>query len=89
MPRFEVEEIWIDPYEYVSACNTRELNQLIECLVEDGLVMKISEGANTISDSQWARMLEHLSGLNLQMSVDDEATIKAIIKKYDATSPGC
>ena len=88
MPGFEVEEIYIEPCEYVDSCNTREINQLIDCLEEDGLVMRTSENTNAISDSQWARMLEHLSGLNMQMSVDDEATIKAIIKKYDATYTG-
>ncbi len=88
MPRFETEEMYIDPYEYVCACNTKEINQLIECLEEDGLVMKISQSSGTISDSTWAHMLEHLSGLNMQISIDDEATIKAIIKKYDATYSG-
>jgi len=89
MPRFETEEIYIDAIEYVAACNTRELKELIDCLVDDGLVMRTSQSVGAISDSEWARMLDHLSGLNLQMSVDDEAIIKAIIKKYDATYPGC
>lgn len=88
MPSFEAEEIYIKPYEYVSACSTREVNQLIDCLEEDRLVMRTSQSAVAISDSRWASMLEHLSGLQLQMTVEDEEIIKNIIKKYDATYTG-
>ena len=88
MPSFEAEEIYIEPYEYVSACSTREVNQLIDCLEEDRLVMRTSQSAVAIRDSRWASMLEHLSGLQLQMTVEDEEIIKNIIKKYDATYTG-
>jgi hypothetical protein len=88
MQSFESEEIYIDPSEYVSSCSKREIAELIDCLEEDGLVIRISDNSRGISTSVWSDMIEHLSGLQLQMTVEDEEIIKNIIKKYDATYTG-
>jgi hypothetical protein len=38
MPDFYIDSIDISPSEFVDACSDREINQLIEILIEDGYI---------------------------------------------------
>lgn len=88
MPEFEtyvdveVDEIW-------SMCSTREKEELIDMLVEDGWVIRTSpKGIDpesklpSITDLNWRDIINKLHEIRIQISSDDEETIKDIIKKY-------
>lgn len=36
MPDFQADEFYVSPSEFVDSCNSKEIKQLIECLMEDG-----------------------------------------------------
>ena len=40
MPDFDVEHVSIEPDEFVDACNQREINDLINCLIDNGWIKK-------------------------------------------------
>ena len=57
MPEFYVEDIDIDPSEFVSACSKREIDELIDALAEDGYIVKpiksVSARDKNILDEEW------------------------------------
>jgi len=94
MPKFtEVQEIHIDPYEYILACNSSEIKDLVEQLDSDGHIEKeieyVSNGQDTdytIDDESidftFKRNLLSLFHKWNYISPEDEEIINKIAEKY-------
>lgn len=88
MPEFDT-YVDVEVDEFWSSCSTREKEELIDMLVDDGWVVRTSpKGTDpesklpSIPDLNWMEMINKLNDIRIQISSDDEESIKQIIKKY-------
>ena len=90
MPDFYVDDIEIEPGEFVYACNTREIKELIESLVENGHLPSHvidSEGnvktpKRGVMELEFIENLEKLKEKYYSLTLDEEQTIQEIFKKH-------
>jgi hypothetical protein len=91
MPDFSVDDIDIQPYEYVNACGPGDIKELIEELIDGGYLPKtvlnlIKNGKPTEglgkTQSDFANKLQKLLNVYYSISKEDEETLETIIKKY-------
>lgn len=90
MPDFTPDDIDIDPSEFVSACNSREINELIEALVEDGhiqpgqLEKSINNGVRrpNFNDEKFWESLEHLSKCRDLLTITEEQFINNLADRF-------
>lgn len=88
MPKFNTYvDVYVDDFLY--ECSTREIEELIDSLVKDGWVKRITpkgvvptEQQPSLLDLEWQSMVSKLSELRQNISLDDESLIKEIISKY-------
>lgn len=86
MPEFETYvDVSVD--EFLSACSSREIEKLIDCLIEDGYLnsnaVKNQEPTSlNIIEMEWEVVLDNLKQKRLMVSNEDEEIIKLISKKY-------
>ena len=87
MPTFYNEtrtEIYVD--EFVSACNTKEITDLIDVLKEDGYLLniasKIPRDKMSMMDEEWMSVITKLSNIRLMMTSEEETIIREIVNKY-------
>lgn len=87
MPTFYNEtrtEIYVD--EFVSACNTKEITDLIDVLKEDGYLLniasKIPRDKMSMMDEEWMSVVTKLSNIRLMMTSEEETIIREIVNKY-------
>lgn len=86
MPEFETYvDVSVD--EFLSACSSREIEKLIDCLIEDGYLtsnaVKNQEPTLlNIIEMEWEVVLDNLKQKRLMVSNEDEEIIKLISKKY-------
>lgn len=88
MPEFST-EIDIDVDEYWYECSKREKDELIDLLVDKGLVRRIQYSTTTnefdkpsLLEIEWNIMIDKLSLLRQRLTIEDEETIKKILEKY-------
>ena len=85
MPEFYVEDIDIDPSEFVDACSKREIGELIDALVEDGYIPKINHVEpvdKNLLDEEWDEVIGKISGLGrLRLTNEKEEIIKKIASR--------
>ena len=86
MPSFYVDDVDVEVGEFLDACSKREINTLIEYLVEDGYIGKenlepLSKNRNHLDD-EWDEMIGNLKGKRLVMSDEDEKLLREISKRY-------
>lgn len=85
MPTFYAEDIDIDPDEFVSSCNRREIEELIDALVEDGHIPKISDIApvdKNLLDEEWDGVIAKIAGTGrLRLTNEEEEIIKKIASR--------
>jgi hypothetical protein len=86
MPDFST-EIDIEPWEYISECSRREIDELIETLIENGHLARFNgkavptkEGASAM-DMEWDELLTKIRFSKHLLSNEDENTIIDIAKK--------
>jgi hypothetical protein len=90
MPDFTPDDIDIEPGEFVYACNTREIKELIESLVENGHLPSHvidSEGnvktpKRGVMELEFIENLEKLKEKYYSLTLDEEQTIQEIFKKH-------
>lgn len=90
MPDFTPDDIDIDPSEFVSACNSREINELIEALVEDGhiqpdqLTKNSSNGVKrpNLNDEIFWESLNHLTKCRDLLTTTEEEFINNLSKRF-------
>jgi hypothetical protein len=81
MPTFYSEDVDIDPSEFLSACSSREKEELIDELIEDGYISKtcrVNVSYNySVSESLFEEALQKLHGKwNMLTKEEEEAIIK-------------
>jgi hypothetical protein len=78
-------DVEIEPDDYLTACSSREIELIIKYLKEDGYLDEENKNkrvSRNIQDDIWYEMCDKLADIRLQMSIDDENTIRSIIEKY-------
>jgi len=86
MPDFST-EIDIDAWDYISACSKREVQELIEALVEEGHLdsfngqVKPVSKHNTLMEDEWWTALVKLRDSRHLLSAEDENRITDIAKR--------
>lgn len=85
MPEFDT-YVDVDVDEFLSACNKREIKELIDALIEDG---HISPSASKNADknvraleSQFVEKMDELKEKYYRLSQEDEKTLEDLFKKY-------
>jgi hypothetical protein len=84
MPEFTT-EIDIEPHEYVYECSKRELQELIDELIEKGLVVQISsphEKKPNLLEIEWLSNIAKLTTLRQRVTLEEEEMLKNLVKKY-------
>lgn len=88
MPEFET-YVDVDVDDFLSECSPREKEELIDALVEDGWVVRVApkgvipeERLPSIPEIEWQEMCNKLSNIRHMISLEDEETIKQILKKF-------
>ena len=85
MPDFST-EIDIEPWEYISSCSKREIDELIKTLIEDGHLDSfngkvISKGDTSLMSMEWDEALTKIRNSKHLLSIDDENVIINIANK--------
>jgi hypothetical protein len=80
MPDFST-EIDIEPWEYISECSNREIDDLIETLIEDGHLSRFNgkvvpkKEGGCVMDIEWDESLTKIRNSKHLLSNEDENTI--------------
>jgi hypothetical protein len=86
MPEFYVEDLDIDPSEFVSACSKREIGELIDALAEDGYIVKpinsVPAEDKNLLDEEWDEVMGKLAGRSrLRLTNEEEEIIRKIANR--------
>jgi hypothetical protein len=88
MPEFEA-FVDVDVDDFLSALSTREKEELVDALVEDGWAKRIHpKGTNpednlpSVTELDWQELTNKFSVIRLRISSEDETIIREILKKY-------
>lgn len=83
MPDFYVDEMSIEPEEFVQACNKRELNELIDYLVEEDLVKRstVASQPRGYDEEVFEEALLKLSGKWNMLSVAESEFVTTLAKR--------
>lgn len=85
MPDFSVEDLEISPDEFVDSCSKRELKELIDYLVEDGLVQRKYPSAGEVrghDENLYEESLLKISGKWNMLSAAESEFISNIAKRF-------
>lgn len=78
-------DVEVDIDEFLSSCTEREIQKLIDYLIEDGYI-KNNKNNNpklkNLIELEWEQTIYNLLEKRLSISNEDEETIKKISKKY-------
>jgi hypothetical protein len=86
MPEFYVEDLDIDPSDFVSACSKREIGELIDALAEDGYIVKpinsVPAEDKNLLDEEWDEVMGKLAGRSrLRLTNEEEEIIRKIANR--------
>ena len=88
MPDFYVDDIEIEPYEFVNACSQSEIKELITELIESGHLPKSVQKSDPsgpkrgVMELEFIENLEKLKEKYYSLTLDEEQTIQEIFKKH-------
>lgn len=88
MPTFypEVEDIDVDPEEFLSACDTRETEKLIDLLIEGGYLKNNCRPAYdelySVPESMYQEALDKLNGKWNMLTKEEEELILKIASRF-------
>ena len=89
MPTFYQEvdaEVDVDIDDFLSACSSREIKNLINTLIEEGYLnstaIKNGEDEQSYLESEWTELTNKFSEIRLRISQEDEENLRGILKKY-------
>lgn len=83
MPDFSIEDLDISPDEFINACSSREIDELIEILKEDGYISEevLIETEGTHDHIMFIKALIKLSESRLRLTNEEEEIIKKIANR--------
>lgn len=84
MPDFYVDDVSIDPDEFVSACNSRDLNELVDELVDRGLVIRkaVETEARGYDEQVYEEAVEKLFGRWNMLTHAESEFITNLAKRF-------
>lgn len=85
MPTFPSDEFDIDAEEFVTSCSSSEIEELIEYLIQEEYIKKdsaIDYSGLSIPEQDFEDALNKLHGKYVNLSKEEEETIKAIAKRF-------
>lgn len=91
MPNFEVDNLEIEPHEFVDSCSRRERQELIDYLVDNSYITedqrdikKSNNGVRnpSINDEFFWDSLDRLKKCRLLLSIEEETLINNIANKF-------
>jgi CTP synthase (UTP-ammonia lyase) len=89
MPDFQVEDIDIDPSEFVYACNKREIKELIDTLIEENHIRQdavINDETQitraNVPDCIFNDNLNVLSTNRLRLTIEEEDLINKLAERF-------
>jgi len=84
MPTFYSDELEIDPDDFLSACTSYEIKELIKALIEDGHINDpyVERKDNiSVTEKSFSECLDKLSANYLQLTLEEEEAIRNIAKR--------
>ena len=84
MPDFYVGDLDITPDEFVSACSDREINELVDILMDEGIIKEnhlTDNTNNNILDEIFNEALEKLATSRHILTNEEEEIIKKIASR--------
>jgi ribosomal protein S8 len=81
MPDFSVDDIEIEPHEFVSSCNSRELRELVEALKDEGYIIMGKKEKDSNHD-EFETALEILQQSKMMLSSEEEEMIIKLGEKF-------
>lgn len=85
MPEFET-YIDIDPDEFIDNCSKREIQELIESLVDSGHISRTAistpDDKKSVLDLEWDEIMDKLIKNRVMLSNDEEEIIRNISKRF-------
>ncbi len=84
MPDFYVGDLDITPDEFVSACSDREINELVDILMDEGVIKEnhlINNTNDNILDEIFNEGLEKLATSRHRLTSEEEEIIKKIASR--------
>lgn len=84
MPNFYVEDLDISPDEFVAACSDREINELVDILVDEGIIKQetlTNNPNNNILDEIFNEALQKLAISRHRLTNEEEEIIKIIASR--------
>jgi hypothetical protein len=85
MPSFYVDELDIEVGEFLDSCSRREIDELLDYLVEDGFLDKKSltkPKQKSVLEEEWDETINKLSENRLQLTKEEEEIIRSIVKRF-------
>lgn len=91
MPDFTPDDIDITPGEFVDACRPREINELLDVLVEDGYITpeRVSKNGGqcgvrrpNINDEKFWESLDHLAKCRDLLTITEEQFINNLAERF-------
>lgn len=87
MPDFTPDDLDISPGEFIDACSKRDIDKLIEILIEDGHIkeeqtIKHSKQKGNINDKRYFDSLDKLSKCRDLLSIEEEDYINNLAEKF-------
>lgn len=92
MPDFSVEDLEIEPYEYIRACSRSEIRDLIIELVDEEHLPKSvlnqiktdksGKSKTSVLEDEFLEKMDKLSQKFHSLTKEDEETLENIFKKY-------
>jgi hypothetical protein len=84
MPTFYSEEIDIEPDDFLNACNSYEIKELIKALIEDGHIndpyVKRKDNVS-INEESFNECLDKIANNYLQLTHEEEQLIRDIAQR--------
>ena len=85
MPEFE-SYIDIEPYEFIDNSSEREIQELIESLVDSGYISRTSistpDDKKSVLDLEWDEIMDKLIKNRVMLSNEEEEIIRNISKRF-------
>ena len=81
MPDFSVDDIEIEPHEFVSSCNTRELRELVDALKDEGYVI-LEKNKKESNYDEFETSLEILKSSKMMLTLEEEEAIIKLADKF-------
>jgi hypothetical protein len=83
MPEFDT-YVDVDVDDFVSACNKKEIQELIDTLIEDGHLPSTAIKATNLGplETFFVEKMDNLKTCYYRISPEDEKTLENLFKKY-------